>query len=138
MRPVLEEKNLLNPGETIKLFRLSQRKFYELINGKQKLSFLVLYNKRKLIITSGSAEKVWDGDPLTCSTYEISEGEPAGDDKITVDFTGSLTGSATDYQESDNTFTVTFNPGDEGNYDLELRYGKLTVYPPAPVTDGGF
>ena len=55
-----------------------------------------------------------------------------------MNFTGSLTGSATDYQESDNTFTVTFNPGDEGNYDLELRYGKLTVYPPAPVTDGGF
>ena len=50
MRPALEEKNLLNPGETIKLFRLSQRKFYELINGKRKLPFLVLYNKRKLII----------------------------------------------------------------------------------------
>ena len=48
MRPALEEKNLLNPGETIKLFRLSQRKFYELINGKRKLPFLVLYNKRKL------------------------------------------------------------------------------------------
>ncbi len=50
MRPALEEKNLLNPGETIKLFKLSQRKFYELINGKRKLPFLVLYNKRKLII----------------------------------------------------------------------------------------
>ena len=50
MRPALEEKNLLNPGETIKLFRLSQRKFYDLINGKRKLPFLVLYNKRKLII----------------------------------------------------------------------------------------
>ena len=50
MRPALEEKNLLNPGETIKLFRLRQRKFYELINGKQGLPFLVLYNKRKLII----------------------------------------------------------------------------------------
>ena len=95
-------------------------------------------NKRKLIITSGSAEKVWDGAPLTCSTYEIGGDRLASGEDITVNFTGSLTGSATDYQESDNTFTVTFNPGDEGNYDLELRYGKLTVYPPAPVTDGGF
>ena len=34
MRPALEEKNLLNPGETIKLFGLSQRKFYELIGEK--------------------------------------------------------------------------------------------------------
>ncbi len=50
MRPALEEKNLLNPGETINLFGLSQRKFYELINDKRKLPFLVLYNKRKLII----------------------------------------------------------------------------------------
>lgn len=50
MRPALEEKNILNPGETIKLFMLSQRKFYELINGERKLPFLVLYNKRKLII----------------------------------------------------------------------------------------
>ncbi len=50
MRPALEEKNLLNPGETIQLFSLSQRKFYELINGRKKLPFLVLYNKRKLII----------------------------------------------------------------------------------------
>ena len=50
MRPALEEKNLLNPGETIRLFSLSQRKFYALINGRKKLPFLVLYNKRKLII----------------------------------------------------------------------------------------
>ncbi len=50
MRPALEEKYLLNPGETIRLFSLSQRKFYALINDRKKLPFLVLYNKRKLII----------------------------------------------------------------------------------------
>lgn len=50
MRPPLETKAILNPGEAIELYGMSARKFYSLIQGRKKLPFLALYNKRKLII----------------------------------------------------------------------------------------
>jgi len=52
MRAALAAKAILNPGETIQLYGLSARRFYKLIQGRKRLPFVVLYNKRKLIIRS--------------------------------------------------------------------------------------
>ena len=50
MRPALETKAILNPGEAIQLYGMSARRFQHLIQSKRKLPFLALYHKRKLII----------------------------------------------------------------------------------------
>ena len=52
MRAALAEKAILNPGEAIRLYDMSARRFYRLIQGRKRLPFLALYNKRKLIIRS--------------------------------------------------------------------------------------
>ena len=51
-KPILEEKDILNPNEAIELFVLSRRKFYKLLKENQKLGFLAMYGSRKLIIRS--------------------------------------------------------------------------------------
>ena len=50
MRPDLETKAILNPGEAIQLYGMSIRRFRQLIQQRRKLPFLALYHKRKLII----------------------------------------------------------------------------------------
>lgn len=45
-----ENKDLLNPSETIEYFKLSRRKFYALIREKPDNDFIVLYGSRRLII----------------------------------------------------------------------------------------
>ena len=52
MRAALTAKAILNPGETIRLYNLSGRKFYQMIQCQKRLPFIALYNKRKLIIRS--------------------------------------------------------------------------------------
>lgn len=52
MRAALETKAILNPGEAIRLYDLSWRRFYRLIQSQKRLPFIALYNKRKLIIRS--------------------------------------------------------------------------------------
>ena len=52
MRAALAEKAILNPGEAIRLYDMSARRFYRLIQGRKRLPFVALYNKRKLIIRS--------------------------------------------------------------------------------------
>ena len=86
-------------------------------------------NRRSLKVTSKSANKTWDGDPLTCEEY-TAEGLVDGE-SIKVTFTGSRT----DVGESDNSFDVEFN---SGNYDLTKEYGKLKVNEVPWVTDGGY
>ena len=49
-KPVLAEKDFLNPEETIELFNLSRRKFYRLIKEEKQLNFIALYGSRRLII----------------------------------------------------------------------------------------
>ena len=42
-KPILEEKDILNPNEAIELFVLSRRKFYKLLKENRKLGFLAMY-----------------------------------------------------------------------------------------------
>ncbi len=45
---------------------------------------------RKLTITVKNAEKVYDGTPLSCSEYEITEGSLAFDDELELEFPTEL------------------------------------------------
>lgn len=49
-KPILEEKDILNPNEAIEQFVLSRRKFYKLLKENRQLNFLAMYGSRKLII----------------------------------------------------------------------------------------
>ena len=90
----------------------------------------LVIEKRKVTLTSGSGEKVYDGTALTNGTVTVggadgfADGEGAAYD---------VTGSRTDVGESDNTFTYTLNKGTKAdNYTIEKTEGKLKV---TPVTD---
>ena len=56
-KPILKEKDILNPNEAIELFVLSRRKFYKLLKENRKLGFLAMYGSRKLIIRSEEFQK---------------------------------------------------------------------------------
>ncbi len=86
-------------------------------------------NPRKVTLTSGGGEKVYDGTPLTNGTVTVSgDGFAAGEGAAY-----SVTGSQTDAGFSDNTFTYTLNANTKAsNYTIESELGKLTV---TPVTD---
>ena len=85
----------------------------------------LVIEKRKVTLTSGSGEKVYDGNALTNGTVTVggadgfADGEGAAYD---------VTGSQTDVGESDNTFTYTLNKGTKAdNYTIEKTEGKLKV-----------
>lgn len=49
-KPKLEEKEFLNPDETIDFFALSRRKFYKLLKENKNLDFIAMYGTRRLIV----------------------------------------------------------------------------------------
>ena len=79
---------------------------------------------RSVTLTSATASKEYDGDPLTAKHISVTgdgfvKGESA---KIT------FTGSQTLVGESDNTFTYTLNDNTKAeNYAITTEFGKLTV-----------
>ncbi len=79
---------------------------------------------RSITLTSGSAEKEYDGTPLTNSDVTVTgdgfvDGEGA---------TYTVTGSQTEVGKSDNTFTYTLNEGTLAqNYTIETIEGTLEV-----------
>ena len=84
---------------------------------------------RPVTLTSGSAERVYNGKPLTNETVTVGGDGFAKDEGVTCDFTGSQT----DVGSSKNTFTFEANAGTKAdNYTIEKTEGKLKV---TPVTD---
>ena len=95
-------------------------------NGKLSIT------KRPVTLTSGSAERVYNGEALTKNEVTASTGENEGFVKG-QGATYNVTGTQTDVGTSDNTFTYTLNKGTKAdNYSIELVFGKLEV---TPVTD---
>ena len=89
----------------------------------------VKINPRPVTLTSGSAERVYNGKPLMNETVTVGGDGFAKDEGVTYDFTGSQT----DVGESENTFTFEANEGTSAkNYSFEFKFGKLKVN---PVTD---
>ena len=81
--------------------------------------------KASVTLTSGSAEKDYDGSPLTNTEITVGgDGFAAGEGA-----TYTVTGSQTEVGSSSNTFTYTLNSGtSENNYDIEIVEGLLTVH----------
>ena len=86
-------------------------------------SATVTVTKRRLRFTSASAEKAYDGDPLTATNVVVTGTVPQGEG-----FTFSVTGTQTEVGESDNVFTWEPQEGtNPDNYNVTVAYGKLKV-----------
>ncbi len=92
---------------------------------------------RKITITSDSAEKIFNGEPLTASGWSITEGSVVDGETLTVTCNGSQTNAYVraddEFGRSLNTFTYTLTRGENkidsrGNYEFTTVYGTLTVY----------
>ena len=90
-------------------------------NGKLSIT------KRPVTLTSGSAERVYNGEALTKKEVTASTGENEG----FVKGQGAaydVTGSQTNVGESKNTFSYTLNEGTKAeNYTITKNEGKLKV-----------
>lgn len=93
--------------------------------------------EKKIVVSSSSSTKEYDGTPLLSSAYSIIEGELNSGHTLTV----VTTGSQTEVGSSDNFFTATIQ--DENgfdctkDYDIECRFGTLTVSKRAIVISVG-
>lgn len=86
-------------------------------------------NKRSVTLTSGSGEKVYDGNALTNGEVTVSGDGFADGEGAEY----NVTGTQTNVGSSDNTFTYTLKKGTKAdNYDIKTENGTLTV---TPVTD---
>ena len=85
--------------------------------------------KRSITVTSGSFNKVADGDALLYPNVEI-EGLPDGFD-LEVEVTGSQSGLGSSVNSMDkSTLVITNGEGftvDEGNFEIEWIEGELTI-----------
>ncbi|QVK18994.1 hypothetical protein KHQ81_04600 [Mycoplasmatota bacterium] len=88
----------------------------------------ITVQERSISVTSFSARKDYDGQPLTSDIYYISQGSLAAGDEITVNITGSITdpGLAANTIES---ITIVNANGDDvtSNYDIDEIEGSLIV-----------
>lgn len=81
-------------------------------------------DKRNITITSDSAEKDYDGLPLTKNSVEITGDEIAEGDELNITYSGTQTIPG----YSNNTFTYTFaDVEDVANYTITPKYGTLRV-----------
>ena len=87
--------------------------------------------KRTVIMTSASQNKVYDGKALTSKKVTVSGEGFAKGEGATYDVTGTRTNTGT----SKNTFTYTLKNGTKAaNYNIKKVEGKLTITAAAPVT----
>lgn len=109
--------------------------------------------KRKISVTTESAQKTYDGTPLTADGCEVSEGTLADGHKLEINTTGTITAVGT----SANTFEINIFDADGNsvaeNYEVTPVRGTLTVtkrkisvatdsaqkhYDGEPLTEEGF
>ena len=80
--------------------------------------------QRPITLTSGSATKVYDGQPLTKNEVTVTEGSFVEGEGVNYNVTGSQTYAG----NSKNVFTYTAQEGtDLNNYNVATKYGTLTV-----------
>ena len=83
---------------------------------------------KEVIVTTGSATKVYDRTPLTCDEASI-EGLVPGETAV-VTATGSITEEGT----AVNTYSIDWGSTDSGNYTVTENLGTLTVTGPGTPT----
>ena len=120
---VIDELNIVYTGKTNTGGTIPS--YYRVNYEEGKLTV----NKRTVTLTSASADKVYDGKPLTNSNVTIGgQGFVTGEGA-----TFNVTGTITNVGKVDNTFTYTLNEGtDANNYTITTKAGELEV---TPVTD---
>lgn len=91
----------------------------------------LVVTKRNVTLESGSAYKRYDKKPLTSSEMSVSGDGFAPGEGAEYNFTGTQTEKG----ESENTFTYKLHENTlEGNYNIEVKYGKLVVDDPILYT----
>ncbi len=90
--------------------------------GERTTSWAI--RRRTVTMASGSAEKVYDGQPLRNGTVTVGGDGFIGSEGAVFDVTGSQTAAGV----SDNEFTYTLKAGTlAGDYDISTTFGTLTV-----------
>lgn len=94
-------------------------------------SDLLTINQRAIQITTGSATKKDDGEPLTYNEFHISFGSLADGEKISLDVIGSCVTVGTEVQNTVNmeSLTITNSKGNNTteNYKVEFVLGTLLI-----------
>ena len=80
----------------------------------------------EVTISSGSDEKVYDGETLFCDSYELSPSDPWVDGQAPVI---TVTGSITKAGDTPNSFKIDWNGVNPNNYKVTEKPGTLTVKP---------
>ena len=113
--------SVTNAGSMDVSVRASVPDVYEgYVEGTEKLTV----EPRAMTLKSSSLQKLYDGTPLTNGDASISGERFVGTDGATYSFTGSQT----DADSSENSFTYTLNKGTvPGNYSINTECGTLTV-----------
>ena len=105
-------------------------KYYDKTSGATYGKLVV--TKREITITTGSAEKVYDGKPLTCNefTWQECNGDVGllSEHTITLTITGTITyKGSTSNKTSSIKITDTDGKSVLSNYDYTIVYGILTI-----------
>ena len=105
------------------------------INGKTLRPFI-----GSVTITAASAEKTYDGQPLTATSVTITSGELLGDDELVAVANGSIT-NVNDTQEGNNLIaSYKVVNGDKDvtkSYNITTVAGTLTINPKSVTVTGG-
>lgn len=120
----------INAGETIIDVRVSSPNYSGELTATQKITI----NKRNLVLTSATLEKVYDGKELTNDGAAVTanegtdEGWAKEEDKLAAD-AYEFSGGQTLVGSTDNAFAIEADQlaNIEKNYNVELKFGTLTV-----------
>lgn len=83
----------------------------------------------RLVITTADAEKIYDGEALTCEEFTVSEGDLPKDYTVKTIFSGTRTDAGS--SENFATAVIYDSQGADvtSKYEIEYKYGTLTVLP---------
>jgi hypothetical protein len=99
----------------------------EAVQGNYDVTYvpgILTIHPRQAVVTTGSADKVYDGTPLKDGTVSVSGVLPQDAYQI------SVTGTITDVGEADNWYSIVWaDSGDADNYVLNGILGTLRVDP---------
>ena len=122
-----------NVGESPVTAVFSVRNGQTDVTGKYTLTVIpgkLTVKPREIIVTAGSASKIYDGRPLTRDSYSVTKGELVKGHKLTA----SVTGSQTELGSSANSIVknsvkITDAAGNDvsANYSITTAAGTLSV-----------
>ena len=85
------------------------------------------YRRTKLVIKTGSANKMYDGKPLVSSTWNLISGKLSDEHELVVETRGSQTAVGKSENFASVSIVDTSGLDVTDQYDVELQYGELEV-----------